>query len=199
VGLGFDFLRHIQRTRVLIHLLDGAGANADPLADFSQINSELALFDEHLARKPQLVALNKMDLPDAQARWPAVKAELEKRGYAVMAISALTRTGVRDLFFRAARMLDEAPPPTVAEEMPVYRPAFNESDFTITREPDGAYRVSGAKIERAAKMTYWEYDEAVGRFQKILEVLGIYRALIDAGVQEGDAVRIGEYELEWSD
>jgi GTP-binding protein len=196
-GLGFDFLRHIQRTRVLVHLLDGAGA--DPLADFSQINSELALFDERLTRKPQLVALNKLDLPDAQARWPSVKAELEKRGYAAMAISALTRTNVRDLLFRAARMLDEAPPLPVAEEMPVYRPAFDASDFTIAREPDGGYRVSGAKIERAAKMTYWEYDEAVERFQKILEVLGIYQALIDAGVREGDAVRIGEYELEWSD
>jgi len=198
-GLGFDFLRHIQRTRVLIHLLDGAGANADPLADFSQINSELALFDEHLARKPQLVALNKTDLPDAQARWPAVKAELEKRGYAVMAISALARTNVRDLLFHAARMLDEALPLPVVEEMPVYRPAFDASDFVITREPDGGYRVSGAKIERAAKMTYWEYDEAVARFQKILEVLGIYKGLIDAGVQQGNTVRIGEYELEWSD
>jgi GTP-binding protein len=198
-GLGFDFLRHIQRTRVLIHLLDGAGANADPLADFSQINSELALFDENLARKPQLVALNKMDLPEAQARWPGVKAELERRGYAATAISALTRSGVRELLFRAAQMLDAAPPPPAVAELLVYRPAFDESDFTIAREPDGAYRVTGAKIERAAKMTYWEYDEAVERFQKILEVLGIYRALIEAGVQEGDTVRIGEYELEWSD
>ncbi len=197
VGLGFEFLRHIERTRVLIHLLDGAGA--DPLADFSQINSELALFDEHLARKPQIVALNKMDLPNAQARWPVVKAELEKRGYAAMAISAVAQTGVRDLLFHAARLLAAAPPPPAPEEMPVYRAAFDDSDFTITRESDGGYRVSGAKIERAAKMTYWEYDEAVDRFQKILEVLGIYRALIDAGVQEGNAVRIGEYELEWSD
>ena len=121
------------------------------------------------------------------------------RGYAVMAISALVRTNVRDLLFRAARMLDAAPPPPGVEEMPVYRPALDASDFTITREPDGAYQVSGAKIERAAKMTYWEYDEAVERFQKILEVLGIYQALMDAGVQAGNAVRIGEYELEWSD
>jgi GTP-binding protein len=197
VGLGFDFLRHVQRTRVLIHLLDGAGR--DPLADFSQINSELALFDEHLARKPQIAALNKMDLPEAQGRWPAVKAELERRGCEAVAISALTRTGVRDLLFRAAQLLASAPPPPAAEEMPVYRPAFADSEFTITREPGGAYRVSGAKIERAARMTYWEYDEAVERFQKILEVLGVYQALIDAGVQAGDTVRIGEHELEWSD
>jgi len=116
-----------------------------------------------------------------------------------MAVSAAARTGLRDLLLRAARMLAEAPPPPAPEELPVYRAVMDESDFTITREPDGAYRVSGAKIERAAKMTYWEYDEAVARFQKILEVLGIYRALIDAGVQEKDTVRIGEHELEWSD
>ena len=93
VGLGFDFLRHVQRTRVLIHLLDGL--SEDPLADFSQINTELALFDEQLAEKPQIVALNKLDLPDVQARWPALKAELERRGHAVWAISAVAQTGVR--------------------------------------------------------------------------------------------------------
>lgn len=196
-GLGFEFLRHIQRTRVLIHLLDGAGA--DPLADFSQINSELALFDEHLAHKPQIVAMNKTDLPEAQAHWPRVKAELEKRGYSVLAVSALTHHGARELLSLAAQKLAEVPPPPTVEEMPVYRPPADESEFTITREADGGYRVKGTKIERAAKMTYWEYDEAVERFQKILEALGIYQALIEAGVQEGDTVHIGEYELEWKD
>jgi GTPase len=95
--------------------------------------------------------------------------------------------------------LAEAPPPPTVEEMPVYRPPADESDFSIIREAEGGYRVKGAKIERAAKMTYWEYDEAVERFQKILEALGIYQALIEAGIQEGDTVRIGEYELEWKD
>ena len=196
-GLGFEFLRHIQRTRVLIHLLDGAGSS--PLADYSQINSELALFDENLAAKPQIVALNKLDLPEAQARWPALKAELERRGCEAMAISALTHAGVRDLLLRAAGKLAQAALPPAIEEMPVYGAPTAVDGFTITREADGGYRVRGARIERAARMTYWEYDEAVERFQKILEVLGIYRALIDAGVQAGNAVRIGEYELEWSD
>lgn len=197
LGLGFEFLRHIQRTRVLIHLLDGAAP--DPLADFSQINSELALFDEHLAQKPQVVALNKIDLPEAAERWPAIQAELEKRGYQALAVSALTHTGARELLFRAAQLLAAAPPPVPIEEMPIYRPALSEDDFTITREGQGVYRVRGVKIERAAKMTYWEYDEAVQRFQKILEVLGIREALAEAGIEEGDTVLIGEYELEWSD
>ncbi len=197
IGLGFDFLRHIQRTRVLVHLLDGAGA--DPLADFSQINSELALFDENLAAKPQVVAMNKMDLPEAQERWPAVRDELRRRGHDVLPISALTRAGVRDLLYRAAQKLAEAPPPPLAEAVPIYRAAADGKAFTVSREDDGAYRVRGAAIERAAAMTYWEHDQAVQRFQRILEVLGVRRALAAAGIKNGDTVYIGDYELEWSD
>jgi GTP-binding protein len=196
-GLGFDFLRHIQRTRVLIHLLDGAAPS--PLADFSQTNSELALFDEHLAGKPQVVAVNKLDLPEAQAAWPALQAELQQRGYEVFAISALTRQGVREVLYRAAQRLAEAPPLPAVEEVPVYRAPVDDRAFEITREPDGGYRVSGIQIERAARMTYWEHDQAVERFQRILEVLGVRQALARAGVQEGDTVYIGDFELEWTD
>ncbi len=197
VGLGFDFLRHVQRTRVLIHLLDGQSQN--PVADFGQINAELALFDEDLGKKPQVVALNKLDLPDVQARWPEIQAALKARGVTATAISAATGQGVRDLLYAASQRLAEAPPPPHFDDIPVYRPAFDVSDFTITREDDGAYRVNGKKIERAARMTYWEFEEAVERFQKILEVLGVRRGLEEAGIKAGDTVRIGEYELEWSD
>lgn len=197
VGLGFDFLRHVQRTRVLIHLLDGQSQN--PVADFGQINAELALFDEDLGKKPQVVALNKLDLPDVQARWPEIQAALKARGVTATAISAATGQGVRELLFSASQKLAEAPPPPHFDDIPVYRPAFDVSDFTITREDDGAYRVNGKKIERAARMTYWEFEEAVERFQKILEVLGVRRGLEEAGIKAGDTVRIGEYELEWSD
>ncbi len=196
-GLGFEFLRHIQRTRVLIHILDGAAA--DPLADFSQTNTERALFDDNLAKRPQIVAVNKMDLAEAQGRWPALKEQLERRGYEVMAMSALTRAGTQDVLLRAAQAAASAPMPAVVEQVPVYRPPADAAAFAISREPDGAYRVRGAQIERAAHMTYWEHDEAVQRFQRILEVLGIRKALAAAGIQEGDTVYIGEYELEWSD
>lgn len=196
-GLGFSFLRHVQRTRVLIHLLDGL--SPDPMADLSQINSEMALFDPNLTQKAMVVAVNKADMPEVQARWPELLRDLSRRGHDPILISALARTNVRDLLFRAARLLAEAPSPPAEEALPVYRPETDPNEFAITREPNGAYRVAGQAIEKAAEMTYWEHDEAVERFQRILERLGIRQALADAGIEEGDSVLIGEYELEWSD
>jgi GTP-binding protein len=198
IGLGFAFLRHIQRTRVLIHLIDGAGA--DPLADFSQINTELALFDPDLQLKPQVVAVNKMDQPEAKARWTDIQSELKKRGYESFAVSALTRQGTREVLYRAAQLLQEMPPvPILEQDLPVYRAVDDPSAFTIEREADGGWRVKGKRIERAAEMTYWEFEEAVARFQRILELVGIYRALQEAGVRQGDAVRIGKHVLDWKD
>jgi GTP-binding protein len=206
-GLGHEFLRHIERTRLLIHLLDGAGE--DPLEAFDAINAELAAFDERLAAKsfgsslrtkPQIVAFNKMDLPDAQALWPLVRDELTGRGHEVLAISGLARQGTRELLYRAAQVLAELPPPDAAPptEIAVLRPDLEDDHFTIEREGEG-WRVRGARIERRARMTRWELHEAVNRFQKTLERTGITRALEEAGVQVGDTVFIGETELEWGE
>ncbi|MBI3158609.1 MAG: GTPase ObgE [Chloroflexi bacterium] len=197
IGLGHDFLRHIQRTRVLIHLLDGLAE--DPLADYAQINSELALFDETLGAKPQVVALNKADLPEVKARWPQVQAALAKRGVQPTLISAASGEGVRALLYQAHTRLEEAPPPAPAAALPVYRPQEDPKDFKIVRTPEAYYRVVGAAIERAASMTYWEHDQSIRRFQRILEALGVDEALRAAGVRNGDTVLIGEYELEWED
>jgi len=196
IGLGHDFLRHIQRTRVLIHLLDGLAE--DPLLDFAQINSELALFDAHLAEKPQVVALNKIDLPDVQQRWPEIKAALKQRGYQAFAISAVAGTEVRQVLYKAAQLLHEAPPVEVVEAIPVYRLDEDPNEFRIDREQDG-WRISGIAIERAASMTYWGEMQSIRRFQRILERIGVDQALREAGVQPGDTVYIGEYELEWSE
>ncbi|MCJ7529843.1 MAG: GTPase ObgE [Anaerolineales bacterium] len=198
LGLGHDFLRHIQRTRVLIHLLDGLAES--PVLDFAQINSELALFDPGLAEKPQVVALNKIDLPEVQARWPQIEAELKQRGISPLAISAIAGTQVKLILYRAYQLLAEAPPPpfTPVIGMPVYRLEVAPEEFTIKRVSRG-WRVSGKDIERAAAMTYWEYDQSVRRFQRILKALGVEDALRAAGVKIGDTVFIGEYELEWQD
>jgi GTP-binding protein len=197
VGLGHDFLRHIQRTRVLIHLLDGLAD--DPLEDFAQTNTELGLFDTHLANKPQIVALNKMDQPEVEERWPKIRKELKKRGYPSMAISALARTNVRELLMKAAAMLAETPTlEDVEPPMPVYRPIEDPRIFTILREPDG-FRVKSVSIERAAEMTPWDQSGSVRRFQKLMERLGVDKALREAGAQEGDTVYIGDYELEYKE
>jgi GTPase len=196
-GLGHDFLRHIERTRVLIHLLDGSAS--DPLQDWAMINQELALYDVVLEVKPQLVVLNKMDLPDAVAWEPLVKERVAKEGYAFCAISAVTNQGVREMLYLVKQMLDEAPEPlSQIDEMPVIRPETDEGAFTIEREGEG-WRVRGQRIERIAAMTYWEFEATSRRFQLILERMGISQALIKAGVKKGDTVYIGEEELEWGE
>jgi GTP-binding protein len=197
LGLGFTFLRHVQRTKVLIHLIDGSSPN--PLADFSQINAELAFFDEELARKPQIVAINKVDLLEVQERWPELEKEFSSRGQEVMAVSALKRIRLRQLLYAAYQSLQKISPESDQIETPVYRLEPDSIGFKISREPDGAWRVSGKRIERAAEMTYWEFDEAIRRFQKLLEILGIDKELRKAGALNGDTVRIGDYELEWQD
>ncbi len=197
VGLGHDFLRHIQRTRVLIHLLDGL--SDDPLEDFAQTNTELGLFDPNLSKKPQIVALNKIDQPEVQERWPKIKKELKKRGFPSMAISALARTDVRELLLKAVSTLVETPALEEVEPLiPVYRPVEDPRQFTILREPDG-FRVKSVAIERAAEMTPWDQSGSVRRFQKLMERLGVDKALREAGAQEGDTVYIGDYELEYQE
>jgi GTP-binding protein len=196
VGLGHGFLRHVQRTRVLIHLLDGLGE--DPVADLAQINTELALFDEELGQKPQVVAVNKADLPDVQTRWTDLEAQLKSHGVEPMLISAVAGTNVRQLLYRAAQLLTDTPEPLLVVELPVYRPETDPNEFSVEQADEG-WRVIGEAIERAAAMTYWEYDQSVRRFQRIMETLGIDQALREVGVQSGDTVFIGEYELEWED
>jgi GTP-binding protein len=195
-GLGFDFLRHIQRTRTIIHLLDGLAE--DPLADFSQINAEMALFDPQLKRKPQVVAVNKIDLPEVKDRWPKLKASLTKKGYKPMAISAVTGENVRELLWEASRQLAVAPVIVQQAELPVYKPAEDPREFQIEEQGD-VFILTGAAIERAAEMTYWEYDDSVRRFQKLMERLGVDDALRKAGIQEGQIVRIKDYELVWEE
>ncbi|HUG33919.1 MAG TPA: GTPase ObgE [Anaerolineales bacterium] len=197
-GLGHDFLRHIQRTRVLIHLLDGL--SEDPVADYSQINTELSLFDPNLAKKPQITVLNKIDQPDVQAKLSDIQKKFKKRDVELMTISALARTNTRELLVRAFQTLQETPPLESFEApMPIYKPKEDPREYKITMEGARMWRITGSAIERAAKMTYWEHDGSLRRFQKIMDTLGLNEALRKAGVQDGDTVAIGDFELEWQE
>jgi GTP-binding protein len=194
-GLGHQFLRHVERTRLLIHLLDGAAA--DPLADYQAINHELARFDEKLAARPQIAVLNKMDLPAAQAWWPLVEEAMREQGVEVYAISAVTGQGVKALMRRTLELLQSLPEPEPAAEKPaLFRPAEGEDAFAIEQEA-GGWRVRGVRVERIAAMTPFVLPEAAARFQRQLRAMGVVDALAEAGVQPGDMVRIGERELEW--
>jgi len=195
-GLGDKFLRHVERTRLLIHLLDGT--STPPLADLEQINRELTLFNEQLGAKPQIVVLNKMDLPQARENWHRVRAALQEREQEAMCISAITGQGVRELMGRIAQRLGELPQGERATPVKVFRPRPRGSgrSFTIERRGE-AWGVRGEGIERVAAQTDWRYHEAVERFQRILDRWGISQALEEAGVAEGDRVYIGDMELIW--
>jgi GTP-binding protein len=200
-GLGHDFLRHVQRTRLLAHLIDGA--SQDPVADFQQINTELAVFDERLADRPQLVLITKLDLPDAAAKYDELEKTFSEMGYPVLGISAATQHNIRQFIGTIFQMLDalpeESPSPLSEDEMPVYELAPDSNRFTVLKTDEGVFQVSGAGIERAVKRTNWYLDDAVRRFQRILEAMGITAALQKEGVEVGDTVIIGEMELEWED
>jgi GTP-binding protein len=199
VGLGHDFLRHVERTRVLIHLLDGMAV--DPLEDWAMINDELALYNPELAAKPQLVVLNKIDLPDVKEMEPLVRETIVAAGHPFTSISAVTNEGVRLMLYEVKRMLDAAPVsrPTTAAEPVIIRPRIDERAFTIHREDGRVWRVRGKEIERIVSMTYFEFDDALMRFQNVLERMGITEALTTAGVKVGDTVHIGDQELEWGE
>ncbi len=197
VGLGLDFLRHVERSRILIHLLNGA--SPDPLGDFAAINQEMELFSPGLIHKPQLVVLNKMDLPEAQEIWPTVEKAMADAGRAAMAISAVTRENVEMLLYRLQEMLDAQPALDVItpDEMVEITPALDEKAFSIHQLDVDLWEVQGTAIERYAQMTNWDYYEAAMRFQRIMKAMGITEALREAGVTDGHTVQIAGVELVW--
>ena len=197
VGLGHDFLRHIERTRVIIHLLDGVAP--EPLEDFKNINAELKKYSEILIDKPQIVVLNKMDTPDAQAWEPLLREEIEAMGHEFRSISAVSKEGVRELIFRAKQMVDELPEPKLFEEdeFIVIRPEADPNDFRIEKIGPEEWRVHGARIEDIASRTYFEFEETAQRFQRTLDAMGINKALVAAGVEDGHTVWFSDMELEW--
>ena len=196
VGIGDTFLKHVQRTRVLIHVINGM--SEDPFADFSQINGELALFDPELAQKPQIVVFNKIDLPDVLEKWSSVKKVFSRYKIPITEISTVTHKNLEKILWQTKKILEDLPEERIIQPEPVYRPGMVLPAFEIVRQPDG-WLVKGQAIERAAAMTYWEYDDAIRRFQRIMESMGIDQALREAGIMEGDNVIIGDHEFTWSE
>ena len=202
VGLGFSFLRHIERTRLLIHIIDAAGVDGrDPVGDFHAINEELRLYQPELAQRPQIVALNKADLPEAQVNLSRLRHALPLSEHDVFVISAATREGVDALLQRVAGRLKEMPAPHRAprdETLTWPVPDVDERQYTIERTSDG-WRVRGRKIERLISMTNFAQPDAIMRIQRVIEASGIGAALQEAGIQNGDIVYIEKAAFEWED
>ncbi len=204
-GLGIDFLRHIERTRLIIHVVDAAGVDGrDPVEDFYQINAELRQYHPHLAERPQIVALNKLDLPTAQENLEIIKQTLPVAQERMFAIAAATHEGIAPLLTRVVQELRELPvpdrEPVEADTPPLTWPVPEVDPDAFSIEPcDGGWRVRGGRIERLVRMTNFNQPEALDRVQRVLAASGISAALEQAGIQEGDTVFIANAELVWSE
>jgi GTP-binding protein len=198
VGLGHQFLRHVERARLLLHILDTA--SPDPLGDYERVRHELEAYNPALVDKPEVVALNKLDLEAGQQAFPKLKRELERRGRRVAGLSAATGQGVEELLELLREELERLPVETepAAPGVRVYRLAPEEEGWTVEREDD-VYVVRGKRVERLAAMTDPNSDEGVAHLQRQLGRLGVVAALEQAGAQPGDTVQIGPIELEWGE
>jgi GTP-binding protein len=198
-GLGLEFLRHVERCSVLVHVLDCATleSDRDPVSDLDVIEEELKQYGG-LEDRPRIVALNKIDVPDAQDLADLVRPILEERGYQVFEVSAVAHKGLRELTFALARIVAEARAAKPVEESTriVIRPkAVDDAGFEVVYDQhEDLYRVTGAKPERWVKQTDFTNDEAVGYLADRLNRLGVEEALAKAGAREGDTVVIGATE-----
>jgi GTP-binding protein len=199
VGLGHDFLRHIERTKVLLHVLDVSGLDGrDPVEDFDKINEELALYSEKLARRKQLVVANKMDLPEAIENFDRVAEYVKGKGCDIIKVSAATGEGLNELMYKAYEMLQNYVPEPEEEELGKLSEEDPDS-FEIIPGNDTDFEVKGKNIERLVAMTNFDNDEALYRFQLIWRKLGIEEALKEKGVQEGQSVRIRDMVFEFKE
>ena len=199
VGLGHQFLRHVERSKVLLHMVDVTGSEGrDPLEDAEIINTELALYSDLLPQKRQLIVANKIDaLSDVEALKTFTKIQTEK-GREVFPISTVTGKGIPALLQRTWEVLQEVAMEPQEEPSVIDEAIYDETpqpDFTVTRGDDAAYELHGRRIERLVGMTNFDDDYSVLRFQKIWRYMELDEFLREQGVKQGDTVRIGEVEF----
>lgn len=198
VGLGHDFLRHIERTKILIHVVDVSGIEGrDPIEDYEKINAELAKYSEKLARKRQVVAANKIDLLGDSDNLERLMDYMTAHGVEVYPICAMTGEGMDKLLERVWTMLEEyvEEPDEMTEEV-VYK-AQNKPDFEVKRDDDGAFVITGARIENLVAMTNFDDDQSLRRFQRIWRYMELDKLLQEHGIQDGNTVRIYSMEFEY--
>ena len=198
IGLGHEFLRHVERTRLLLHVVDVSGIEGrDPISDFDIICAEMEKFNEDLAQRPQIVVANKTDIITDDSLYKKFCDEINKRGLILFEISAATGKGTRELMMYVSSMLKELPVPEFSiEEDLMDETAVNDEDFTI-EIVDGIYDVSGSRLEKIVNSTNFDDYVSLQYFQRSLRNLGVIDALEEKGIDEGDTVRIYEIEFEF--
>ena len=201
IGLGHDFLRHIERTKVIVHVLDASGIEGrDPVEDFYKINKELELYSDKLAKRSQVIAANKIDLPQASENLARIEEMAQKEGLKVFKVSAATKEGLQDLMKYVYQMLQDYQEEVEEESAEKIYNAEEDTDddITIKRDMTGkGFIVSGKALEKLVAMTNFGNDEAIRRFQYIWRLKGIDERLRKEGIKEGDSVYIGEMEFEY--
>ena len=203
VGLGIQFLRHVERTRVLLHLVEMDPENGrEPLEDYDQIRKELGAYDENILKRPELIVATKMDLRGAAERFASFKAALVDRGIDpanIFEISSLTHRGVMPLMHKTATVLKTAPQfePKQEPVQPTEYKYTPEPALKVTRDSDGTFVLTGEKVERAFKMANLDHEDGVMRFARQLRSMGVDDALREAGAQSGDLVAIDDFTFEF--
>ena len=201
IGLGHDFLRHVERTKVLIHIVDISGIEGrNALEDFDKINDELRLYNERLSTRPQVVVANKADILEDESVFEEFKNELESRGYKVFKMSAATRQGVDDVIAYVTQLLQEVEDVELVTEEEMYRPELDvqeEEGLTIEVDEDGVYVVEGKALRRIMYSVNFDDMESLQYFQKAMESQGVFDQLREMGIEDGDTVRIYELEFEF--
>ena len=196
IGLGHEFLRHVERTKLLIHVVDCSESEMrDVVEDYKTINKELRSYNEKLANKKQIIAANKLDLPGAEENLEKLRKALKGKDVEIMPISAVTGKGIKDLFNRVSTLLD-----TIPEEETVVvvgrKEEVLDNEWRIHRENE-VYIVEGKFLERVMKNVNFDDYESIQYFQRVLDKNGINKQLERMGIEEGDTVRIGEVEFEY--
>lgn len=207
VGLGTDFLRHIERTRVIIHVIDTAGIEGrNPVEDYYKINEELALYNPRLAALPQLVAANKMDLPGAEDNLKELRKVVERDGRMLFPISAATRMGTDELMVETAKIIrtlkSEEPAAEAVDEVIIYRPETEPrgrvEDFTIRRENED-YIVEGAGLKRLMERLDLDNQETIEYLQRLFDKIGLYSRLREMNIADGATVRVEDIEFQYQE
>lgn len=201
VGLGHEFLRHVERTKMLVHVVDVSGVEGrDPIVDFDTINAELAEYDERLTKKVQVIAANKTDIIFDEEKYNAFVTEMEGRGYKVFPISAATNQGVTELIQYVTAALDNIEEVVLVDTDDahvVYEVEANKNEETIYRVVGNTYYVEGIPIERLVYSTDFNDVESLRRFQNILKKRGVFDDLREKGIEDGDTVNIMDFEFDY--